>query len=481
TDITSLVQAQIHLESLNDTLEERVGERTQQLAALTAQFRYQARHDHLTGLANRAAFEEALEHALRELQQTGQGFTVLLCDVDHFKRINDSFGHSAGDQVLQDLAQRLRQVIRSNDQVARLGGDEFALLLPGVGDLSVTDRMQEILMHPVKLEHQDVFVQLSMGILSISEGYITAEDVLKDVDFALYQAKRRRSGTARFQVFEPELREELRSKVKLETELRHALRRDELVVHYQPMVSLQDGQLLGVEALVRWQHPERGLLLPGKFIPLAEELGLVGEIDRWVLAAAERQMAQWYQEGSTHLQRCPALWMNVNVSTQELASIGEVTAHLIGQTLPQPWHLQMEITERVLTRSSDADPRALDLLRQAQVELVVDDFGTGYSSLSTLHRFPVRMLKIDRSFVSTLCENQELVRAIVSMGRALSMTVVAEGIETETQRTQLVDLNVEVGQGYLFAAVLPPDEIGTYLRSGRCPWPRPEQQGPAVK
>ncbi|WP_019010170.1 putative bifunctional diguanylate cyclase/phosphodiesterase [Deinococcus aquatilis] len=466
TDITPLVEAQVRLEALNGTLEEHVNDRTQQLQALTAQFRHQAQHDHLTGLPNRAAFEEALQKALQELHQTGRGFTVLFCDIDHFKRINDSLGHAAGDQVLQELAKRLRHVIRPTDHVARLGGDEFALLMPGGSELIVAARLQEVLVSPVCLEHQDVFVQLSTGILSVSGGYETAEEILKDVDLALYQAKRER--TTRFQVFEPALRGLFRDRIKLETELRHALKQNELVVHYQPIVSLRDKHLLGLEALVRWQHPQRGLLSPGDFIPLAEELGLVGQIDRWVLGAAEQQMIAWQREGPTHPQYCPKLWMNVNVSAHELAAVGEVTAHLIGQTVPRPWHLQMEITERVLTHSSETDSLTLQALRQAGVELVVDDFGMGYSSLSTLHRFPVRMLKIDRSFVSTLSENQELVRAIVSMGRALGMTVVAEGIETEEQRDQLIELGVDVGQGYLFAPVLPPDQIGPYLRSGIC-------------
>ncbi|UQN10180.1 bifunctional diguanylate cyclase/phosphodiesterase [Deinococcus sp. QL22] len=466
TDVSALVQAQTHLESLNATLEERVAARTQQLTALTIQLSHQARHDHLTGLPNRAAFEEALQEALRALHHTGQGFTVLFCDVDQFKRINDGLGHSAGDQVLQELAQRLRHVIRPTDHVARLGGDEFALLIPGGTHLTVAARLQAALVPPVSVDHQDVFIGLSTGILSVSGGYDTAEEILKDVDLALYQAKR--SGGAKVQVFEPGLRGLFRDRVKLETELRHALERHELVVHYQPMVSLQDGQLLGLEALVRWQHPQRGLLSPGVFIPLAEELGLVGQIDRWVLETAEQQMIVWQREGPIHPQRCPKLWMNVNVSAGNLAQVGEVTAHLIGHAVPRPWHIQMEITERVLTHSSAADPLTIQALREADVNLVVDDFGKGYSSLSTLHRFPVRMLKIDRSFIQTLSENLELVRAIVSMGRALGMTVVAEGIETEEQRRHLVELGVEIGQGHLFAGVLPPDQVGAYLRSGCC-------------
>lgn len=464
TDLSALVQAQTHLEALEQTFEESVEERTRQLQALTDHFRYQARHDHLTGLPNRAAFEEMLQQALQELHQTGQGFTVLFCDVDQFKWVNDSLGHGAGDQVLQDLARRLRQVIRPTDQVARLGGDEFALLIPGVSNLTVAARLRDILVHPVSLEHQDVYVQLSTGMLSISGGYNTAEEIFKDVNLALYQAKR--GGATKVEVFDPGLRGLLQNKVKLETELRHALRWDELIMHYQPIVSLMDGHLLGLEAFVRWQHPQRGLLVPKAFIPLAEALGLVGQIDRWVVEATEQQLIEWQREGLLHPQECPELWMNVNLSAGSLEQVSEVLAQLAGHTLPKPWHLQLEIAERVLTHSSDADPLTLQALRQAEVGLVIGDFGMGYSSLSTLHRFPVHMLKIDRSFISTLSEHQELVRTIVSIGRTLGMTVVAEGIETQEQRVQLVELGVKVGQGYLFAAVLPPDQIKPYLRFG---------------
>ncbi|THF68374.1 EAL domain-containing protein [Deinococcus sp. Arct2-2] len=464
TDLTPLVKAQGALHDLNATLEDRVREGTQQFHALSAQFRHQARHDALTGLPNRAAFEECLLLALEGLHQRGEPFAVLFCDVDRFKRINDTLGHPAGDHVLQELARRLHSVIRPTDHVARLGGDEFAVLLHGVADQAVVSRVMARLEHallgPFIVEGQELFIQIGSGVLLVTAEYHTSEEILRDVDLALYQAKR--GGPAGTRLFEPAMRDEFRGRLALEGDLRHALERDELRVHYQPIVALKDGGLLGLEALIHWQHPQQGLLSAGAFVPLAEELGLMGQFDGWVLQTAARELARWPVDSA----QFPALWLNVNVSAAHLGQVADVAAHLAGTALPAPWQVLIEITERVLTQPADTDAATLQVLHAAGIELVVDDFGIGVSSLSSLHRFPLRMLKIDRSFVTTLDQNRELVRTIAVVGHTLGLTVVAEGVETEAQRAQLMALGLTVGQGYLFAPPLPADQLATFLNSG---------------
>ncbi|WP_241191368.1 putative bifunctional diguanylate cyclase/phosphodiesterase [Deinococcus psychrotolerans] len=462
-DITPLSQAQAHLEHLNATLEERVSQGTQTLLDLNARLHHQASHDFLTGLPNRAAFADALEGALDSLHQHGRDFAVLFFDIDHFKVINDSLGHPVGDQVLIELSRRLHGMTRPEDHLSRLGGDEFAVLLHNVTDpssvSSVIARLDAAVQEPFVLEGQELRLTVSVGILLVRDGYHTAQEVISDVDLALYQAKR--GGKARSAVFVSSMREEARERLELEAQLRLALERRELVVHYQPIVALASGQVLGLEALVRWQHPQRGLLLPGVFIPLAEELELVGQIDRWVLMEAQREAAHW------HLDRTGVqpLWMNVNVSARQLEQIRQVTDQLTEHACPAAWRVLIEITERVLTSHEASDPATLNALRLAQVELVLDDFGMGFSSLSALHRFPVRMLKIDRSFVAALGENARLIRATVLIGEALGLTVVAEGVETQAHQQNLLELGIKVAQGWLFSAALPPEEIEAYLRA----------------
>lgn len=462
-DLTPLLAAQEAMHVLNAGLEDRVRESTQHLHALANQFRHQARHDALTGLHNRAAFEEDLALALEDLHTHGEAFAVLFCDVDRFKRINDSLGHPAGDQVLRELARRLQTVIRPTNHVARLGGDEFAVLLRGVADQAlvsrVVTRLEDALKVSFVVSGQELFIQVGSGVLLVTAEYHSSEEILRDVDLALYQAKR--SGPAGTRLFEPSMRSEFRGQLELEAHLRHALERDELVVHYQPIVALQTGHLLGLEAQLRWQHPRRGLLPAEAFVPLAEELGLIGQLDAWVLQTAVRQLAEWPVDCA--LDR--PLWLNVNVSAAHLKQVAAVTASLSSTSLPAPWQVLIEITERVLTHPADTDAATLRTLRDAGVELVVDDFGIGASSLSSLHRFPLRMLKIDRSFVVTLDQNRELVRTIAVIGDSLGLAVVAEGVETEAQRAQLIELGLTAGQGYLFARPMPAAQLKEHLHS----------------
>ncbi|GGL86378.1 hypothetical protein GCM10010840_25460 [Deinococcus aerolatus] len=463
TNLTPLLAAQEAMQALNSTLEDRARESTQQLRGLADQFKYQARHDALTGLHNRAAFEEDLALALEELHERAEAFAVLFCDIDRFKRINDSLGHPAGDQVLQELARRLRTVIRPADHVARLGGDEFAVLLHGVTDQVLVSQtvtqLEEALGVPFDVSGQELFIQVGSGVLLVTAEYHSSKEILKDVDLALYQAKR--GGSAGTRLFEPSMRNESQGHLELEADLRYALQRDELVVHYQPIVALRGGHLLGVEALIRWRHPQRGLLPADAFVPLAEELGLIGQFDAWVLQTAVRQLAGWPVDCA--LDR--PLWLKVNVSAAHLKQVAAVTAPLSSSSLPAPWQVLIEITERVLTHPADTDAATLQTLRAAGVELVVDDFGIGASSLSSLHRFPLRMVKIDCSFVASLDQNRELVRTIGVIGRSLGLTVVAEGIEIEVQRAHLTQLGLTVGQGYLFARPLPAEQLGAHLHS----------------
>lgn len=475
-DVTPLSQARAHLEHLNATLEDRVQQRTQQLRDLNVRFRHQALHDHLTGLPNRAAFAEGLQTALDTFRETGRPFAVLYCDLDRFKLINDTLGHTAGDQVLVELSRRLQAVTRPSDQIARLGGDEFAMLLRETAELqavlNVVSRLEASAQEPLFLGSQELSLMISTGVLLVTDQYETAEQILGDVDVALYQAKR--GGRAAARVFEPAMRSEFQGRLELEVELRHALERGELSVEYQPIVSLEGGQVLGLEALVRWNHPERGLLLPETFLGLAEELELTGQIDQQVLVEAQRQMMNWrtvdwrtvrWQTGSGQSDPVASrrLWMNINVSAGSLRHVQQVTEHLAQETVPEPWQVLIEITERVLTRGEESDPQTLETLQHAGIELVLDDFGMGYSSLSSLSRFPVRMLKIDQSFVATLDENSELIRAILAMGQALGLVVVAEGVETEDQRLRLKEIGVEVAQGWLFSPPLAAEQVEQYL------------------
>ncbi|GGR13267.1 putative bifunctional diguanylate cyclase/phosphodiesterase [Deinococcus ruber] len=465
TDITPLVQAQAQLAQLNVTLEDRVTEGTRHLRELNVRLHHQALHDYLTGLPNRAGFAEELQRALVYLRQDQQAFAVLFCDIDRFKAINDALGHSGGDEVLIELSRRLQAVTRPTDQIARLGGDEFAMLLHDVTDLpmvsAVIARLEAAVQAPCSVAGHELYLNLSTGVLLVNEGYEQPEEIMRDVDLALYQAKQ--AGRAMSRVFQPAMRDVSKDRLGLEAQLHHVLEREELVVHYQPVVSLATRQVVGLEALVRWQHPQRGLLLPEAFIPLAEEHHLVGAIDRWVLQEVGRQVARWQRQR----RGTQKLWMNVNVSAQDLTQVAAVTAHLRALAFPAPWQVMVELTERVLMHRTDADPSALEGLRQAQVQLVVDDFGMGFSSLSRLHRLPVSVLKVDRSFVAALEEDIELVRAMVSMGRALGMVMVAEGIETEAQYHRLVEIGVEAGQGWLFAPALPADQVNAYLPHSR--------------
>ena len=463
-DITKRKRAKEELESLNRSLEGRVGERTAALAKANERLQHDAFHDALTGLPNRALFMDRLGQTLeRGKREQEHAFAVFFLDFDRFKVVNDSLGHAAGDALLVAIGERLRESLRPGDTVARLGGDEFTLLALGVkGEdeaLVLARRLKALFVKPFCIEGRELHINASVGIVLSELGYGSAADVLRDADIAMYRAKA--LGRGEHALFDAAMREEARSLMTLESELRQALRKEQLEVHYQPIITTQGGKVTGFEALARWRHPMRGLVSPAQFIPVAEEVGLITDIGRFVLSKACKQTARW-QRQTGH-----PLTVNVNVSSQEFAQPGfveQVRAALEEAGLPAPC-LRLELTESLLMDGSPEVKEALSKLRALGVGLQIDDFGTGYSSLSYLQRFDADALKIDRSFIAKLDspESAELVRTIVAMAHNLGMKVVAEGVETDGQRNMLQALGCEYLQGYLFSKPLKAEEAAGFL------------------
>ncbi len=422
------------------------------------QLQHNAFHDTLTDLPNRALFMNHLQHALsRAKRHHDYVFAVLFLDLDGFKMINDSLGHLIGDRLLVGVAGRLQTCLRSNDTIARFGGDEFCILLDSIreeGDaIRVAERIQRDLAQPFHLmdqSNQEVTVSSSIGIVLSTGDYEQPAQLLRDADTALYRAKEH--GRSRYEMFDTEMHLKVVERLNLETELRRAIERHEFVVHYQPIVALESGRIVGFEALARWQSPERGLVSPAEFIPVAEETGLIVPMDRGVLLVACLQLAQWQEAFPGELP----LFMSVNLSTKHFAQPGlvEQVTQTMQQTGITPHSLKLEITESAIMQNPETVPDKLQQLRQLQVQLSMDDFGTGYSSLSYLHRFPLDTLKIDRSFISRLGqqgENSAIVQTIIALAHHLKIDVVAEGVETREQATQLKAMGCEYAQGYVFS------------------------------
>jgi diguanylate cyclase (GGDEF)-like protein len=434
--------------------------------ALEDQLAYQAFHDSLTGLANRALFSERLTHALERGVRRTNVIAVLFIDLDDFKTVNDSLGHAAGDQLLVTVAERIRSSIRPEDTCARLGGDEFAVMIEGVthpeGVVTVARRIIAAMAERLVIAGSDVAVQGSIGIALGSAGQ-TASEIMRSADLAMYRAKG--EGKGRYALYEPSMHELVLERLELKADLQRAVLADEFDVHYQPIVTLQNGGIVGVEALVRWKHPDRGLVLPGDFISLAEETGLILPLGRYVLDTACRQAATWRKRGN------PALGISVNISAKQLASKNlplEVTDALARSSLDAA-ALTLEITESTLLDSPVVVGR-LDELRGLGVRIAIDDFGTGYSSLNYLRRFPVDSLKIARAFVEELGTSREqdrLVEAILRLGSTMGLETVAEGIELEHQRDRLRALKCRFGQGFFYSRPVPAEELDAMLLSAR--------------
>ncbi len=420
------------------------------------QLLHDAFHDALTGLSNRALFIDRLDVAFRRSsRKIDSYFAVVYLDLDRFKLVNDTFGHLLGDELLQQIASRLTSVFRETDTVARLGGDEFAMIVDDVTTEEISgfvERAVSELSETYTVDGRKIDATFSIGIAVWNRDYERFEHILRDADTALYQAKRR--GRAQWVVFEPEMQEAVSRLLRLETDIRDALERKEFLLVYQPIVHLDAGNLAGFEALIRWQHPIRGMISPVEFIPLAEGSDLIVKIGRWVLREACMQLREWQSAKSN-----TDIWMSVNASCRQFQDpdfinhVGEV----LQETGIPPATLKLEITETMMVENTDSIIDTMTKLNQMGVRISIDDFGTGYSSLNNLHRLPLSSLKIDRSFIDQLAEgedNRQIVKTIVALAKTLRLEIIAEGIETQDQAFQLRDLECGYGQGYLFGRPL---------------------------
>ena len=425
----------------------------------------QVDHDPLTGLPNRARFLAALGRAMDRAKKSGAPPAVLFLDLDRFKVVNDGHGHAAGDRLLVQMGERLRGCLRQGQEAARLGGDEFTILVEGSDAAqeaeAVAARVAEALTVPFVAGGGEFAITASIGIAVATPEHDDPADLLRDADEALYRAKSR--GKARWAVYDPAMRAERRERAALEADLEHAPIRGELWLAYQPIVDLASGAIVGLEALVRWQHPQLGLLPPGQFIPLAEETGQVETIGRWVLAKACRQAKFW----QSSLAVPPVVAVNLSAQQFQRPDLVETVAFMLRGTRLDPRLLKLEITESAVMGDTDAAVETLHRLKALGVGLAIDDFGTGYSSLGYLRRFPVDALKIDRSFVSGIgsdAGDAAIAEAVVGLAHTLGLEVVAEGIETSEQMARLQSMGCEQGQGYRFGRPQPPAAIETLLQ-----------------
>jgi len=428
---------------------------------------HQAFHDSLTGLANRALFHDRVEHALQRTLRTGTDVAVVYLDIDGFKGVNDSLGHEAGDRVLRQVASRLVAAVRTGDTVARLGGDEFAILVeqsshPLDEASTIADRVLQSLTDPVALKSQRIVLSASIGIV-IGDAESTSMSMLRDADIAMYRGKS--TGKARWTLYDPAMRAAAVERLDLESDLYLALDDNQFRLVYQPIVELETERVVGFEALLRWHHPTRGVIVPDVFIPIAEDNGSIVAIGAWVLAEACRTGARWHhRHPDLHLS------MAVNLSGQQMASadIVDQVRHALRQSGLPPASLVLELTETVLVKDAVTASQRLRELRDLHVKLAIDDFGTGYSSLSYLRQFSVDILKIDRSFVNTISDRDEIppiVRGLIDLGKTLKLEIVAEGIELGVQRDSLRDEHCDFGQGFLFARPLSEIDAGELLDS----------------
>ncbi|MGA2520860.1 MAG: EAL domain-containing protein [Acidimicrobiales bacterium] len=473
TDLSNAPGIDGWVANLRDITERRDAEETRK--AISDQLAFEAAHDVMTGLSNRTRFTERVTAALHG--STGP-VAVLFVDLDHFKIVNDGLGHAAGDELLMHAAQRLRNVTRPGDVVARFGGDEFVVLCDQVtgleGASQVAQRLLGALAEPMMVAGNEVFVTASVGI-ALANGDDTADTLLRQADAAMYQAKN--DGRGRAVVFRPDRHGAAAALLKTGNDLHRALERDELAVYYQPIVSLETGRVVGFEALLRWNHPERGVLLPAAFLGLAEETGLIVPIGMWVLETACRQTARWQATRPESLSSTP-LVINVNLAARQVSDslLAKSVGQVIDRTGIRPEALCLELTENTLMCDTASTIEVLQALRRLGVRLSIDDFGTGYSSLSYLKRFPVESLKIDRSFVDGLgreAEDTSIVQTIITLAHSLGLSAVAEGMEVPAQLEVLRTLGCDLAQGNLFGCPLPPEAIGDHPADDLTAWQHP--------
>ncbi len=468
----NLQTAKSEIQKLNTELEERVRERTKELERANLRLLHMASHDALTGLPNRVLFMERLMAVLAYTHTHPKSqFGVLFLDCDDFKMVNDSLGHLAGDQLLKAVARRLSACIHPNYTLARFEGDEFTVLLEQIESIDeatfLAQAIQLALSQPFLLHQHEVFINTSIGIVLGTVDYQQPEHLLRDADTAMYQAKA--LGKARYEVFNREMHIRALTRLKLENDLRRAIDRQEFIVYYQPIICLSTGQISSLEALVRWKHPQRGLVRPNHFIPIAEATGLIIPLGLWVLEKSCNQLKFWQQQA---IQRGEIfdITISVNLSVKQFSEPGliEQIDRVLESLELDSKNLKLEITESAIMDNPILASEIFEQLKARKIQLSLDDFGTGYSSLSYLHRFPLDILKIDRSFISNLDsmeKNLEVVQAILNLAHHLGMSVVAEGIETQEQLSLLRLLGCELGQGYLFAQPLDPQAIETLFLS----------------
>lgn len=449
-------QAERHIEEQSHHIAE-LERISRELEESREHFRHAAFHDVLTGLPNRAFLTDRLRATIDKTnKQSTQPFALLFLDLDRFKYINDSLGHASGDKLLIEISRRLKRSLRDMDMVARLGGDEFAILLDELFEedeaLQIAKRVQDELSKPFYLMGHEVFTAASIGITFSTAGYEHPENVLRDADTAMYRAKEK--GKARYEIFDSQMHADAMSRLQLENDLRRAIERNELQVYYQPIISLSTERISGFEALIRWEHPERGFVFPAEFIPLAEETGLINGIGEFILLEACRQIREWHSEQSPFKP-----FISVNLSGKQFAqpNLIERIKNTLLETGLEPQYLKLEITESVIMENASEAETFLKKLRKLGIKLSIDDFGTGYSSLSYLHRFPFNTLKVDRSFVSNMSEgdeNTEIVKTIITLANNLGLSVIAEGVETKEQLDKLRSLKCTYAQGYYFSRPL---------------------------
>jgi diguanylate cyclase (GGDEF)-like protein len=466
-EVRARIRVHLELARLRRFLEDLVAQRSAMLQVSEEKYRTLAHRDALTGLSNRVLFAEQLDQAIAQAERSQGQFALMVLNLDKFAAINESFGHGLGDQLLIEVARRLRTVLPNGEAIARVGGDEFHILLerdeaaPWM-DLSA-QRLIEALAQPFDLEDRRLYVGASIGIALYPDDGRSADVLLSHADAALHRAKDEGRSTLRF--FSPDMTRQARERLTLEADLRHALEEQQLRLHYQPQLDLASGQIVGLEALVRWQHPQRGLVSPAQFIPMAEESGLIVPLGDWVLREACRQIKAWETQGLAPRQTA------VNISAVQLSRsdlVNTVRQALTQADLP-PHRLELEITESCLVVDRDRAIHSLGELRGLGLRLSVDDFGTGYSSLAYLQQLAVHKLKVDISFVRDITTNPgnaSIVRAIIALGHSLGLEIVAEGVETAEQAAQLRELGCQVIQGYLVSRPLPADDI-TRLLSAR--------------
>jgi diguanylate cyclase (GGDEF)-like protein/PAS domain S-box-containing protein len=439
---------------------------------MESQLIHQAFHDTLTGLPNRALFNDRVQHAQARRWNPGSGIAVCFMDLDNFKMVNDSLGHSFGDALLQAVADRLRRSLRQNDTAARLGGDEFALLIEDVGSVAGASRLISRLLktfdQPFSIGKHELYVTPSIGVTIANSKDIKDRDLLREADFAMYEAKRG-GGSARFEIFNPTLMAEAVRRLELENDLRKTLQGEQMEVYYQPIINMDENTIVGVEALVRWNHPKHGLIMPDRFIPVTEETGMIVELGRWILEEACGQLQEW----NTRRDSDSPLTLAVNLSARQFshASLVDDVRLVLTRTGLEPERLCLEITETVMTNDEDATSAMLGRLKDLGIQLAIDDFGVGYSSLTSLRRFPVNILKIDRSFVNGLMDDPNdaiIVSGVIDLAHALGLEVIAEGVETDAQVAQLAGLNCDLVQGYYFAR---PMDASTFERDYLPPYP----------